>query len=238
MFDFLFDTSNSFKAYTYLHWWPIFIYGLVLSISIWYAKRNLSESGKVKFGVVLSTIPLIFVLLRVIFTIIDGTFTIQEELPFHLCRTLALVFPFVIVYQYHRGFGVLYFFTVVGTLQALLTPDLPLSAPHHSYWTYWGLHCVLIGLTLYCLFVFEWKVTKRDFWNAVIAGNLYLLFTGIINWAIGSNYFYTAYKPPSPSLLDILGPWPWYILAVELFAFVMFILVGLPFWIGKKDSSD
>ena len=82
---------------------------------------------------------------------------------------------------------------------------------------------------------FDWKVTIRDFWNAIIVVNAYLLFTGIINYMIGSNYFYTHHKPPPPTLLDVLGPWPWYILAVDGLAVVLFLLAGLPFWVGKKE---
>ena len=233
MLDFLFDTTNSFKAYTYLHWWPLIFFIVVLTSVILIARQKLAHEKRVVLGVWLSIIPALSVILRMIFTYMDGTFTIQEELPLQMCRTLALAFPFVIYYQSRKWFGIFYFFTIVGTLQALLTPDLPLSAPHHSYLTYWTLHCTLIALPIYCIVNFKWKVTIRDFWNAIIVVNAYLLFTGIINYLIGSNYFYTHHKPPGPTLLDVLGPWPWYILAVEGLAVVLFLLAGLPFWVGK-----
>lgn len=236
MLEFLFDTSHAFEAYTYLHWCPMLFFTLVLTGCIIYSRRRLSHPAKVSFGVVLAIIPAVAVILRMIFTYIDGTFSIQKELPLQLCRSLALIFPFVIYYQSRKWFGLLYFFTIVGTLQALLTPDLPMSAPHHSYWTYWLLHCVLISLPIYCIVNFDWKVSKRDFYNAIVAGNLYLLFTGLVNYLIGSNYFYTTHKPPGPTLLDLLGPWPWYILAVEGLAVIFFLLAGLPFWIGEKRS--
>jgi len=234
MLDFLFDTTNPFTAYSYLHWWPLIFFIVFLTSVILFAHYKLSDHGKVVFGTFISIIPAVAVILRMIFTYMDGTFSIQEELPFQLCRTLALAFPFLIYYQSRKWFGIFYFFAIVGTLQALLTPDLPLSAPHHSYWTYWTLHCILIGLPIYCIVNFNWKVTIRDFWNAIIVVNVYMVFTGVINFMIGSNYFYTAHKPPGPTLLDVLGPWPWYIFAVEGIGIVLFLLAGLPFWIGKK----
>jgi hypothetical integral membrane protein (TIGR02206 family) len=235
MFDFLFDTTHSFKAYTYLHWWPLIFFVFVLGSVIIFARQKLSHKQRIVFGTSLATIPALCVILRMILTAIDGTFSIQEGLPFHICRTIALVFPFVIYHQSRKWFGILYFFTIVGTSQALLTPDLPLSVPHHSYWTYWLLHCTLISLPIYCIVNFDWKVTKRDFWNAILAGNVYLLVTGIINYLIGSNYFYKSHNPQSPTLLDFLGPWPWYLLAVEGLAVIFFLLAGLPFWVGRKD---
>lgn len=234
--DFLFDTSNKFVAFTSMHWNPILIVSVLMLAAIIYAKLFLSERGKVLFGTALAIIPALCVISRMIFTSLEGTFTIQEELPFHLCRLLAFILPFVIYYKNKKWFGITYFFTMVGTLQALLTPDLPQAAPHYSYASYWILHGVLIYLPIYCIVVFGFRVNKKDFINAVIAGNIYLILTLIVNFAIGSNYFYTSHKPPSASLLDFLGPWPWYILSVELLTIFLFVLAWIPFWFGKKGN--
>ena len=42
-------------------------------------------------------------------------------------------------------------------------------------------------------------------------------------------------SPPAfPSLLDMLGPWPWYILVLEAIGAVAFVLVYLPY--ALRDS--
>jgi len=61
-----------------------------------------------------------------------------------------------------------------------------------------------------------------------------MLITLLINFAIGSNYFYTRQKPPGGSLLDFFGPWPFYILVVEVLAMILFVLAYLPFY--KKEN--
>jgi uncharacterized membrane protein YwaF len=43
-------------------------------------------------------------------------------------------------------------------------------------------------------------------------------------------------KPPTASLIDVLGPWPWYLLALEGIAFVIFFILYLPFAI--KDWRE
>jgi hypothetical integral membrane protein (TIGR02206 family) len=45
----------------------------------------------------------------------------------------------------------------------------------------------------------------------------------------GANYGFLRAKPPQASLLDLLGPWPWYILALDALAVVLFTLLYLPF---------
>ena len=236
--EFLFNTSNRFVAFSSMHWFPILFISILMLGATYFAKYTMKVKAQIWFGTALALIPPLSVLIRMIFTSIDGTFSIQEELPFHLCRLLAFVMPFVIFYRNRKWFGITYFFVIVGTLQALLTPDLPQAAPHFSYFIYWALHGVLIYLPIYCIIVFGFVIEKRDFINAVIVGNVYLLFTLIVNYSLGSNYFYTWHKPPSASLLDYLGPWPWYIFIVEFLAILLFIVAWMPFWFGRKRKLE
>jgi uncharacterized membrane protein YwaF len=40
---------------------------------------------------------------------------------------------------------------------------------------------------------------------------------------------FIARKPEYATLIDALGPWPWYIIPLELIAGVAFVLVYLPY---------
>jgi uncharacterized membrane protein YwaF len=57
-----------------------------------------------------------------------------------------------------------------------------------------------------------------------------------VNLAIGSNYLFTIGKPETASLLDVLGPWPLYLLSMEAVGFVIFFILYLPFII--KDARQ
>jgi hypothetical integral membrane protein (TIGR02206 family) len=58
-----------------------------------------------------------------------------------------------------------------------------------------------------------------------------------LNLAIGSNYMFVAHKPLTPSLIDVLGPWPWYILSLEAIGLVLFLLLYLPWVIHDRKRS-
>jgi uncharacterized membrane protein YwaF len=42
-----------------------------------------------------------------------------------------------------------------------------------------------------------------------------------------ANYFFLMHKPITASILDILGPWPWYIIQGDLVAFGLFLVAWL-----------
>lgn len=52
---------------------------------------------------------------------------------------------------------------------------------------------------------------------------------GAINTLIGNNHLFIAHKPETASLIDDLGPWPWYILVLEGVGLVLFTLLYVPF---------
>ena len=49
------------------------------------------------------------------------------------------------------------------------------------------------------------------------------------HWVFGANYMYLLRKPPITSLLNIMGGWPWYILAADVLAAVSFFALQWPF---------
>ena len=75
----------------------------------------------------------------------------------------------------------------------------------------------------------------------MIALNSYALAVGTLDWVMEWNNGFLCRKPSEPSLFDVLGPWPWYLLSVEVIAVVTFFLLGLPWrisgWMRKQKRA-
>ena len=56
---------------------------------------------------------------------------------------------------------------------------------------------------------------------------------GILNYLLNANYMYLCAKPPVDNAL-LIGEWPFYILAMEFIAGLMFIALLLPFKLKSK----
>jgi uncharacterized membrane protein YwaF len=55
--------------------------------------------------------------------------------------------------------------------------------------------------------------------------------------ATGGNYMFLARKPDTPSLLDYLGTYPWYLLSLDGVAVVFFLLLYLPFIVFRPSNA-
>jgi hypothetical integral membrane protein (TIGR02206 family) len=65
------------------------------------------------------------------------------------------------------------------------------------------------------------RVTLTTAGLAVIAG--------IADLLTGGDYMFLARPPASPTLLSLLGPWPWYLAGAAVLALVLVALLELPF---------
>ena len=71
----------------------------------------------------------------------------------------------------------------------------------------------------------------------MITLNVLLPFLFAINLLVEGNYMFLREKPKGGSLLDFLGPYPWYILVLEFVAFIIFSSLWLLFK-KKKNEVD
>ena len=235
----LLSEANPFTSYTLAHIIPLVIFTLVGFISICYANRYLSGKGKRNLGTGLALICSFAVIMRIIMTIISGEFSLQEELPLHICRVMALTIPFAMYYRHRKWMGVFYFMILAGTFQANITPDITYGFPHHSYITYWLLHAMLVVVPIYSVFVYKFRFDLKDLWRAFFVTNVYMVLITIYNLLTDSNYMYTLRKPPVATMLDLFGPWPWYLVVAEFIALLLFFLFYLPFaFRGNKAAKD
>ena len=70
------------------------------------------------------------------------------------------------------------------------------------------------------------RVPRRGAWlRAFLLVNVYAAAIAVVNWALGTNFFYLLHKPPTPTPVDWFGPWPWYIATGEGVALALFFLL-------------
>jgi hypothetical integral membrane protein (TIGR02206 family) len=163
------------------------------------------------------------------YTVRRGWFAPPSGLPLDLCdvvlwlTVLALVAPraWALEGAYYLGLG--------GSGMALLTPDVGGDAPPHAVAQFFVAHGAVVAAVLFLAFVGVLRPRPGSWWRVFLAVNAYAAAVWLFDLRTGTNYMYLREKPASRTLLDALGPWPWYVLAADGVALVVLWLLYLPF---------
>ena len=195
-------------------------------------RRRFTEQNRKNIRTAIAAILLINESAWHLWHIATGAWTIQEMLPLHLCSVLVWASAYMLVRKHQGIYEFAYLIGIAGALQALLTPDLGVyDFPHFRYYQTFISHGLLVTSAIYMTVVEGFRPYPRSLRNLFIWGNVYMAVITLLNFVIGSNYLFTAHKPLTASLLDVLPAWPWYILIIELLAMIFVALFYLPFWI-------
>jgi hypothetical integral membrane protein (TIGR02206 family) len=223
-----------FHSFSLQHFGILFVLALVAIVLI-------ANGRKAKYFVQRNTAiflaSLIFTseVIEALVMIINGQYDYHTHLPLFLCDIAALLLPWIIYNHNRKWIGILYFWAMAGTLQALITPDLEEGFPSFEYFRYFLMHGGIVITVLYTVIIFRIRISWKDLFNAVMYAQLYLLCIHLVNVAFHFNYSYTIEKPPGPTVLDLFGPWPWYIFWGEMLMIVLFLILLLPFLFRRKD---
>lgn len=152
-----------------------------------------------------------------------------EILPLHLCDLAVLVTIWALLSRSPIACELLYFWGLSGTLIAMLTPDVDRGFPDSHCIAFFALHGIVAVSAV--VMVYGTGVRPRPGANLKVfwITNAYALLAGLINLLAGTNYLYLRSKPSQPTILDVMGPWPWYILAADAVAFALFWVLMVPF---------
>ncbi len=154
---------------------------------------------------------------------------LADALPLQLCDITVLIAALALWLRRPMLVELTYFWALAGSAQALLTPDLPQHFPTFLFFQYYVVHGgeVMAALVL----VIGLRRTPRRL--AVVRVAMitigYAALVGLVDAVTGANYMYLRAKPPSPTPLDLLGAWPWYLLPAALIGALLFLVLDLPF---------
>lgn len=169
----------------------------------------------------------------------SGHWGYQYSLPLHLSSISLILSAILLLNQKYALFEFTFFVGVGSALQAMITPDISLyTFPHYRYIHFFISHGGTVIANLFMVFVAGYRPTGKSIGKAFLWLNAYTLIIFIVNFLIGGNYMYISEKPVNPSLIDYLGPWPWYILSLEVIALITFIILYFPFWLARMMNRE
>lgn len=170
--------------------------------------------------------------------VVLGTWTVQYDLPLQLTDAVSLCSIVALCTRRMAFVELCYFWALTASLQAVLTPDLGMSFPSVYYFTYFTYH--IGAITAGCFLVLGCRLYPRPgaVWRVYAATLAWAMMAGCADVITGGNYMYLHEKPEHSSLLNVLGPWPWYIAATAVIALGLLLVVKwVTDWVARHPQA-
>jgi hypothetical integral membrane protein (TIGR02206 family) len=234
------SAQREFTAYgpSHLVVLALFVVGAVLLV--WIGRRQ-SESQARVFGRAFAVLLVAAFVVAFVYKLVRPD--LDTSIPLQLCDIAELIAAYALWSQRHWAFVLGYYWGLVLNSQALFTPDIGTPKegapdfPHHLFITFFLLHVLVVWAAIYLTWGRRNRPRWRDYRFAIIVTLGWAAFTFTFNAITGTNYGYLNRKPPTASLLDVLGPWPVYLLVEVAIVIIVWALMTWP-WQRTRRSAE
>ena len=156
---------------------------------------------------------------------------VQSYLPLHICGVALFVVVFALLGRNQILYEIGYFWGIVGTLNAVITPQLGVGFPHYRFFQYFIVHGGIVVSVLFATWGLRMRPTFKGLLRSFLLANFYMVVIAGVNLLLKSNYMFIC-EPPYTKSPFFFAPWPWYIPILDGVALILFFLVYSPFLIG------
>jgi len=235
-----FTAQREFSAYGPSHLTVLAIFVIGAALLVWIG-RTQSESQARLVGRALAVLLMTMFVVALVYKLVRPE--MDTSVPLQLCDIAELVAVYALWTQRHWAFSLTYFWGLVLSSQALITPDVGTPEegapdfPHHLFVTFFALHVLVVWSAIYLTWGRGMRPTWRSYRFAVVATLVWAAFTFTFNVIAGTNYGYLNAKPPTASVLDALGPWPVYVLVETTLVIAVWALMTWP-WVRNRRHAN
>lgn len=231
----LFAAQREFSAYGTSHWLALLVFGVGAVLVVRVGRGHPSQARALLFGRAFAVTILALTLARLIHSLIPPS--LENSVPLHISDLVPLVTAYALFSRSQWAYALTYYWGLVLSTQALVTPALTgPDFPHLNFLFFWGSHLLVVWAAVYL----TWGLGMRPGWGsyritiAITAG--WAAVTMSFNALAGTNYGFLNRKPETVSVLDLLGPWPWYLLALAAMLLAVWALLTWP-WVRHRDGA-
>jgi hypothetical integral membrane protein (TIGR02206 family) len=223
-------TADEFQSYapSHLAALALCVLGVVLIVRLGHRGTSAGMNRAFAVAILLVTIPL------QVLQFLPGEWNPRTSLPFQLCD-LAWMFAVHALWTHSRlSATVTYLWGITLTTQGMLTPDLASDFPEPRFLMFWGMHILIIWAAFHLVFGLRILPTWATYWRTVGITAVWAAAVMIYNTVADTNYGYLNGKPTSASALDLLGPWPFYVVAEIAIIIAVWALLTWP-WARRTN---
>ena len=161
--------------------------------------------------------------------------TVAELLPLQLCPIVIILSIFMMFFHSEVLFQPVYFWSI-GAFFAILMPDIRDGMSNFASQSFFITHFFILFSTAYAFVHFRFRPTKAGFLCSFLLLVTLAFIMYFVNNKLGTNFLYVNHPPVTKSLMDFMGPWPYYIFSLAGIDIAISFFMYLPFRKNKKSK--
>ena len=226
------SATRQFSAYGPSHWTVLVVFAIGSAALVWIGRRQ-TESQARLLGRALGALTVAIFGVALLYKLVQPA--IDHSVPLQLCDVAELTAAYALWSHRKWAFALVYYWGLPLSSQALITPDLSApDFPGHDFLTFFALHLLVVWAAIYLTWGYGMRPGWRSYRFAVITTLAWGTFTFIFNTIAGTDYGFLNRKPVNASLLDFLGPWPFYVLAEVVIVAAVWALMTWPWELKRR----
>ncbi|SFQ69461.1 conserved hypothetical integral membrane protein TIGR02206 [Amycolatopsis arida] len=182
---------------------------------------------------VVAAVVLVVQAVVLVHTIVATDTRLAEAMPLHISDLVAVCAAYALWSSRRWAFALTYYWGLALSTQALVSPIYrgP-DFPDPEFLVFWGMHHAVVWVAVYLTWGLGLRPGWADYRRTVAISVGWAAVAMAFNALTGTNFGFLNRKPETPSLLDVLGPWPWYLVPEILLVLGAWALMTLP-WTSR-----
>ena len=169
--------------------------------------------------------------------VILGDWSVRADLPLYVCDVAVWVAAAAFWWQTPILYELTYFWGLAGATLAVATPTYSAPFPEVGFMQYAVVHLGLVMAAVITVVALKQWPRPGAVARVFVATCLLTVVAGIVDAITGANYQYLRHPPGEATLLQVLGPWPWYVLSATGVGLVLLMALNAPFWWMRRAGQ-
>jgi len=202
--------AKDFEQYGPSHWGVIAVFVIGAVVLVWVGRRQTDHQAR-RLGRILGAVTAVIYGAILIYVLTPPS--IEYSVPLQLTDLATVTAAYALWSQKQWAYALTYYWGLVLSTQALMSPALQSpDFPHYQFLAFWAIHLIVVWAAIYLTWGRGMRPDWRSYRFTVVVTLVWAVVTFTFNKFAGSNYGFLNRKPSTASLLDAMGPWPWYVL--------------------------
>lgn len=223
--------APTFTAYTTPHLVVLGLFAIGTALLLTWGRRLRGSAAERPVAVALAVACVVLGTASMVLGMVP--FRLASSLPLQICGFVWVIVAWALLRPRPTTTALTYYWGITLTLQAMLQPTLTQGFPDPRFFVFWLKHAAIVWGAVYLTLVLRRGPDWRGYRATVVATFAWLFTVLALNAALGANYGYVSRKPSSGTVLDVLGPWPVYLVAEAAIVLAGWALITLP-WTRRR----